>query len=67
MPSFPPSVISNQQLASIVKYVEFVQHPPSPGGYSLDFRGPVVEGFAGWIAVFVIIGFAVLVEKGGKG
>ncbi len=67
MPSFPPSVISNQQLASIVKYVHSVQHPPSPGGFSVNFRGPVVEGFIGWIGVFGIIGFAVLVEKGGKG
>ena len=67
MPSFPVSVINNQQLASIVKYVEYVEHPPSPGGNSLNFYGPVVEGFAGWVAVFVIIGMAVLVEKGGKG
>ena len=31
MPAFPPSVFNDEQLASIVDYVEFVQHPPNPG------------------------------------
>jgi ubiquinol-cytochrome c reductase cytochrome c subunit len=41
MPAFPPSIISDQQLASTVDYVRSVQHPPNPGGCSAgdrDFR-----------------------------
>ena len=34
MPAFPPSVLSDEQLASTVDYVRFVQHPPNPGGLS---------------------------------
>lgn len=67
MPSFPISVINNQQLAPIVKYVRFVQHPPNPGGSPLNYYGPVAEGFVGWVFVFFLVGVAVLIEKGGKG
>ena len=31
MPAFPPALISDRQLASVVDYVRFVQHPPNPG------------------------------------
>jgi len=67
MPAFPPSVISDEQLNSIVKYVTFVQHPPSPGGTPLGYYGPVAEGFAGWIGVLVLVIFTIWIEKGGRG
>lgn len=67
MPSFPSSVINDQQLASVVDYVQFVQHPPSPGGSSLNWYGPVAEGFAAWIVVFGLIALTGWIEKGGKG
>lgn len=67
MPAFPESVINDEQLASIVKYVSFANHPPSPGGDPLNFYGPVAEGFAGWVGVLVLILFTVWIEKGGKG
>lgn len=67
MPSFPPSVFDDHQLNSIVKYVEFVQQPPSAGGSPLDWYGPVAEGFAAWMIMFGIIGIAVWIEWGGKG
>ena len=67
MPSFPPSVLSNQQVASIADYVKFVQHPPSPGGNPLNFQGPVVEGIIGWIFVLILIAITRWIERGGKG
>jgi ubiquinol-cytochrome c reductase cytochrome c subunit len=67
MPSFPASVITDKQLASIVDYVEFVQHPPSPGGTSLNWYGPVSEGFVAWVILFLLVLSTGWIEKGGKG
>ena len=67
MPKFPPSVINDQQLASIVAYVKFVQHPPSPGGSPLNWYGPVAEGFVAWVVMFLVIAITGWIEKGSKG
>lgn len=67
MPAFPPSVLSQDQLNDIVAYVKFVQHPPHPGGNSLNWYGPVAEGFIAWVAMFACIGIVGWIEKGGKG
>lgn len=67
MPPFPKSVISDEQLASIVKYVSFAQNPPSPGGNPLNFYGPVAEGFVGWVGVLLLVLLTVWIERGGKG
>ena len=67
MPSFPSSVITDQQLASIVKYIQFVQHPPNPGGTPMNWFGPVAEGFVAWLTLFGVIVITGWIEKGGKG
>ena len=67
MPSFPPSVLSDKQLASVVEYVKFVQHPPNPGGTPLHWYGPVPEGFIAWSALLALILITGWIEKGGKG
>lgn len=67
MPAFPPALISDQQLASIVDYVEFVQHPPHPGGNPLHWYGPVVEGLVACAVVCVLAALAMWIEKGGEG
>lgn len=67
MPAFPSSVLNNQQLASVVQYVAFVQNPPNPGGSPLGYYGPVAEGFAGWVGVLVLIVITGWIEKGGRG
>jgi ubiquinol-cytochrome c reductase cytochrome c subunit len=67
MPSFPGSVLSDQQVDSIVKYIQFVQHPPSPGGSPMNWYGPVAEGFAAWVILFALIFVAGWIEKGGNG
>lgn len=67
MPAFPPSVVNDQQLASIVEYIRYVQRPASPGGIPMNWYGPVAEGFAAWLIVFVIVILTTWIEKGGKG
>jgi ubiquinol-cytochrome c reductase cytochrome c subunit len=67
MPAFPPAVLDDHQLASVVKYVVYVQHPPDPGGNPLRYYGPVSEGMAAF-AVIAGLGVAVMwIEKGGQG
>ena len=67
MPAFPPSVFNDEQLASIVDYVRFVQHPPNPGGFPLKEVGPVAEGGLAALAALLVIGIAGWIERGGKG
>lgn len=67
MPRYPPSVLTQEQVNSIVEYVKFVQHPPNPGGSPLNWYGPVAEGFAAWVFLFGSIAVVVWIEKGGKG
>lgn len=67
MPKFPPSLIDDKQLDSIVEYVRYVQHPPSPGGSPMEYIGPVAEGWVTWVVVFGLIAVTTWIEKGGKG
>jgi ubiquinol-cytochrome c reductase cytochrome c subunit len=67
MPAFPATVLNDQQLDSIVQYVSYVQHPAKPGGVALNWYGPVAEGVGAWVFVFVLGGFTMWIEKGGKG
>ncbi len=67
MPAFPPSVLSDEQLASMVDYVRFVQHPPNPGGNPMKEVGPVTEGGLAALAVLFVIGVTGWIERGGKG
>lgn len=48
MPRFSPRAISDRQLDSIVRYVEFTKDPTRPGGWGLGFLGPVPEGLVTW-------------------
>jgi ubiquinol-cytochrome c reductase cytochrome c subunit len=67
MPSFPATVLDDQKLASIVRYVTFVQHPPDPGGSPMHYYGPVAEGLVAWVIVLLAGAVAVWIEKGGNG
>jgi ubiquinol-cytochrome c reductase cytochrome c subunit len=48
MPKFSPSAISDRQLDSIVRYVEYTKDPQRPGGWGLGYVGPVPEGLVTW-------------------
>ena len=67
MPAFPPSILSDEQLASTVDYVRFVQHPPNPGGIPLKEVGPVAEGGFAALALLFVIAVTGWIERGGKG
>ena len=67
MPAFPPAVLDDRQLSSVVRYVQFVQHPPDPGGNPLKYYGPVSEGFAAAAALLILIGVTGWIERGNRG
>jgi ubiquinol-cytochrome c reductase cytochrome c subunit len=63
MPTFSPTSISDAQLDSIIRYVEYAKHPDDRGGWSLGHVGPVPEGLATWffgmtvlVALCVVLG-----------
>lgn len=48
MPKFSQKAISDRQLDSIVRYVEFTKNPTRPGGWGIGYLGPVPEGLVTW-------------------
>jgi ubiquinol-cytochrome c reductase cytochrome c subunit len=64
MPRFSTKAISDRQLDSIVRYVEFANRPYHPGGWGIDFLGPVTEGLVTWfIAIPLLLGLCLLIGK----
>ena len=57
MPQLGPDVFTDEQVNSIVAYVEYLHDPESPGGASLGYTGPVAEGF---VALLIGLGAMVL-------
>ncbi|HEY2353608.1 MAG TPA: c-type cytochrome [Gaiellaceae bacterium] len=55
MPKFTEKAISDTELNSIVRYVEYTQHPDHPGGAGLDFLGPVPEGLVTWFVAIPLL------------
>ena len=63
MPRFSTRAISDEQLNSIVRYVDYTKHPDNSGGWALGDIGPVPEGLVAWfiagaalVALCLIIG-----------
>jgi ubiquinol-cytochrome c reductase cytochrome c subunit len=64
MPKFSQRDLSDRQLDSIVRYVEFTKNPTRPGGWGLGFLGPVPEGLVTWfLAIPVLIVFCLLLGR----
>jgi ubiquinol-cytochrome c reductase cytochrome c subunit len=64
MPRFPASRISDAQLDSIVRYVQYAKHPDDRGGWSIGHLGPVPEGLVTWLlAGVVLVATCVLLGK----
>lgn len=55
MPRFSEKAISNRQLDSIIRYVDYTRHPDHPGGAGLDYLGPVPEGLVTWFVGIPLI------------
>jgi len=64
MPKFSRSSISDRQLDSIVRYVEYTKHPVRPGGWGLGYIGPVPEGLVTWfLAIPALLGLCLLLGR----
>jgi ubiquinol-cytochrome c reductase cytochrome c subunit len=48
MPRFSETAITDAQLDSIIRYVEWSKHPDDRGGLSIGHVGPVPEGLVTW-------------------
>lgn len=56
MPKFTKKALSDRQLDSIIRYVEYTNDPQHPGGWPLNFLGPLPEGLVVWfIAIPLLI------------
>ena len=58
MPKFTRATISDSQLNSIIRYVDYAKSPSRPGGWGIGFIGPVPEGMVTWLlaaAVLVVV------------
>jgi len=49
MPRFGPETLDDEEVASLVRYVRFLQTAPTPGGSRLGGAGAIPEGFVGWV------------------
>jgi ubiquinol-cytochrome c reductase cytochrome c subunit len=62
MPTFSRSSISDRQLDSIIRYVEYAKHPDDRGGWSLGHVGPIPEGLVTWFfGMSVLVGMCVVI------
>jgi ubiquinol-cytochrome c reductase cytochrome c subunit len=56
MPTFGPKSIPDRDLNSIIRYVQYAQHPDDRGGWSIGHLGPFSEGLVAWgIAIAVLL------------
>jgi ubiquinol-cytochrome c reductase cytochrome c subunit len=64
MPKFSTAAISNRQLDSIVRYVQYARHPDNRGGWALGNIGPIPEGLVSWfIAGSVLLVTCLLIGR----
>jgi len=49
MPRFGRQTISDRELSSVARYVEYLRRPEDPGGLALGRIGPIPEGFLIWV------------------
>jgi ubiquinol-cytochrome c reductase cytochrome c subunit len=55
MPHFSEKQISDAQLNSIIRYVQYARHPDDRGGWALGHIGPVPEGLVTWFVAIVLL------------
>jgi ubiquinol-cytochrome c reductase cytochrome c subunit len=68
MPRFGPDQISDGDLASIARYVQYAKHPRDEGGWGMFDIGPVPEGMATWFvgALALVLLIRVLGKRAGE-
>jgi ubiquinol-cytochrome c reductase cytochrome c subunit len=55
MPPFPESAISEDELNSLVAYVEYAKNPRDDGGWGINHLGPFPEGMVTWLMAMVVL------------
>jgi ubiquinol-cytochrome c reductase cytochrome c subunit len=55
MPTFSKKAISDDQLNSIIRYVDYAKHPDDRGGWAIGHLGPIPEGLVTWLIAAVIL------------
>jgi ubiquinol-cytochrome c reductase cytochrome c subunit len=64
MPKFSKRALSDRQLDSIIRYVEYAKSPSRPGGWGLGYVGPVSEGLVTWfLAIPALIALCLLLGR----
>jgi ubiquinol-cytochrome c reductase cytochrome c subunit len=64
MPRFSEQQISERQLDSIIRYIQYAKHPDDRGGWAIGHLGPVPEGLVTWfLAGTVLIGVCIVIGK----
>ena len=64
MPRFSPAQLSERELDSIIRYVDYAKAPQDPGGWSLGRLGPVPEGMVAWLlAGAVLVGTCLVLGR----
>jgi ubiquinol-cytochrome c reductase cytochrome c subunit len=61
MPRFGEAQLSDAELASIARYVQYAKHPHNPGGWALFDVGPVPEGMVAWLVGLLALLFVIRV------
>src|SRR5439155_16824806 len=55
MPRFDRQTLSDRQVDSIIRYIQYLEHPRDRGGLPLGRVGPVAEGFVVWVGALVVL------------
>jgi ubiquinol-cytochrome c reductase cytochrome c subunit len=64
MPRFSKKSISDHELDSIIRYVQYAKHPDDRGGWAIGHLGPVPEGLVTWfLAAAALIVVCMLIGK----
>ena len=64
MPRFSTKAISDRQLDSIIRYVDYTKHPDDRGGWAIGHLGPSPEGLVTWfLAAAALVAFCMVIGK----
>jgi quinol---cytochrome-c reductase cytochrome c subunit len=55
MPKFSKHAISDRELDSIIRYVQYAKHPDDRGGWAIGHLGPIPEGLVTWFIAAVLL------------
>ena len=67
MPKFSKKQISDANLDSIIRYIDYAKHPRDAGGWAIGHIGPVPEGLVAWfIAALAIVAACVAIGERNK-